>query len=329
MKLLQVCNVDDICGGTAACAWSIVQSLPGCEHAVAFFNPPTPDTRAAFRRCRIDVVRRLDQLLIQAVDPDVLLLHNTPRARAGGVAAPLTIQYLHSRIDPAPADVTVACSHWLRRQYPAQSVAAVLYQPVCLPEHNGGRRPRPQRDRLTVGRLCTPTPRKWPRTLLPFYRDLTATQPHVEWEFVGCPSDLQDELRQACGGRAAFLPAEPTARRHLLRWDAVLYHHPTLTESFGRVAAEALLAGCIPIVDRRGGFCEQVTPQTGFLCDHPADFAAALSALRAVERRTQLSADAVTTARRRFSTTAFAARFRALLQAMCGPQSLHAPRSAV
>jgi glycosyltransferase involved in cell wall biosynthesis len=315
MRLLQVCNVGDICGGTAACAWSIVPALPGAEHSLLFLSRPTPDTRAAFVGCRIESSSRLDRALLTDIAPDVVLLHNTARSRVAHLNAPLSIQYLHARIDPAPADLTLACSAWLRDQFPRIAVDGVLYQPVVVPPANASGERRALRERLIVGRLCTPTRRKWPAAVLPFYRQLAADRPQIDWEFVGCPADMQDQLRDACRGRSTFWPAGPSARAHLSRWDALLYHHPSLTETFGRTVAEAQLAGCIPVIDARGGFREQVTSDTGFLCDGIGTFRAALQQLHDVPRRRQMSRAATAHSQLRFSTDAFARRFRALLAA--------------
>lgn len=320
MKLLQVCNVGDICGGTAACAWSITRSLPEVRHAVLFLSPPTPDTRTAFADCHIAAVEHVSQAIIAPFDPDVVLLHNTPRSRADPLAVPLLVQYLHSRITPAPADVTVACSAWLRSQYPPEAVDGVLYQPTVAV---GEATKAPFRDspslgaaprRLVIGRLCTPTPRKWPRELLSFYAWLADRHPLVNWEFVGCPAAMQSQLSAVCSGRARFLPAEPAARRHLQRWDALLYHHPHLTETFGRTVAEALQCGCIPIVDDRGGFREQFGPDAGWLCRSSGEFSRAIEQLHDGSIQQAMSSAALT-AGRRFSGGAFAARFRALVAA--------------
>jgi glycosyltransferase involved in cell wall biosynthesis len=58
-----------------------------------------------------------------------------------------------------------------------------------------------------------------------------------------------------------------------------VYHNPAVTETFGRTVAEAMRAGCVPIVDDRGGFREQVEPETGFLCRTDGDFADAIERL--------------------------------------------------
>ena len=48
MRLLQVCNVGRIVGGTAACAWSITRAFPDLEHHVAFLSSITDETQRGF-----------------------------------------------------------------------------------------------------------------------------------------------------------------------------------------------------------------------------------------------------------------------------------------
>ncbi len=151
--------------------------------------------------------------------------------------------------------------------------------------------------------------------LVPFYARLSQEHPQVAWVFVGCPPELAASLMTACQERARFHPAGWGARQRLWEWDALLYHHPTLAESFGRTAAEALRAGCIPIVDDRGGFREQVTACTGFCCGSVADFSRALETLRRVPKRRAWSRRGMARAEARFSLAAFRERFRRLLTA--------------
>ncbi|QDT36097.1 glycosyltransferase family 4 protein [Stratiformator vulcanicus] len=298
LHLLQVCNVGDILGGTAACAWTVTQSLPDFQHSVAFVGPVTSTTRDAFQPH--DVIAAVESVdaAVEQQSPDLVLLHNTPRDRMPGPNGIPTLQYLHSHIDAAPADATLFCSRWLAERFhkrveeeatsrPADS--AVVYQAVPRPPRLQIDDERPLRDRLVIGRICTPKPHKWPRELIEVYRQLNRGPADVSWEFVGCPEEQKGALADACFGRAIFHPASRQARSLLWRWDAMLYHHPTLTESFGRTCAEAMRCGCIPIVDNRGGFREQIVPQTGFLCDDVAAFSAAILALRDRSVRTTRS----------------------------------------
>jgi glycosyltransferase involved in cell wall biosynthesis len=188
----------------------------------------------------------------------------------------------------------------------------VLWQAVPRPKATGAEQllsePR-SGQRLIIGRICTPQARKWPAAIIPFYAELTRRLPRqrlAQWEFVGCPAELQPRLLAACGGQAVFHSAGWQQRHRLADWDVLLYSHPNLPESFGRTVAEAMRAGCIPVVDRLGGFVEQVPAGCGFLCDGIDDFAAALAKLSEAAARHELSQAAQHHANEKFSLRRFA-----------------------
>jgi glycosyltransferase involved in cell wall biosynthesis len=216
-----------------------------------------------------------------------------------------TLQYVHSRGTRAKADITVYCSAWLAAECGRGSDGRVLYQPVPKPPAPLHADRRSLRQNLRVGRLCTPTARKWPEEIVEFYRRLAQCCPEVDWEFVGCPPEMQGRLSDACSGRGTFIPASRHARSRMWTWDALLYHHPHLTESFGRTAAESMRAGCIPIVDGRGGFVEQVAEGTGFLCADNDDFCEALQSLSDPSVRLRMSRAAMAHADETFSLQRF------------------------
>jgi glycosyltransferase involved in cell wall biosynthesis len=164
---------------------------------------------------------------------------------------------------------------------------------------------RALRDQLVIGRICSPQAKKWPAELPEFYAKLARRFPEVEWEFVGCSADIHPRLREACGGRATFHAASWSARAHYWRWDALLYHNQHVTESFGRTAAEAMRAGCVPIVDARGGFVEQIAPGTGFLCATMREFEEAVDRLHAAGERRRTSRAALAHADRAFPLEQF------------------------
>jgi len=317
MHLVQVCNVGNLCGGTAACAWSIMRALPDCRHTLLCLSAVGKELREQFtpgQVCEIDFV---DVTLLADLNPDLVLLHNTPAKRAGDLRCFSTLCYLHSKIVPTRANAYVSCSEWLRSQVPVPST--VLYQPVPCPPHSPETDFRPLEETIRVGRICSPQQKKWPAVLPELYRELAGMFPRIEWEFVGCPPALQDSLKSACAGRARFHLAGWNARQHYWRWHAMLYHHPGLTESFGRVAAEAMLAGCVPILDRRGGFCEQVLQgETGFLCGQRKDFVVALQQVSDSAGWWRLTRQARDHARNQFSLQSFRNRFLQLLrQELC------------
>jgi glycosyltransferase involved in cell wall biosynthesis len=307
-RLLQICNVGRIVGGTAACAWTVTRALAEWEHHVLFLSPPDRETVETFAPVPASFAAKSLAEPIATICPDAILLHNTSAERLPHKSAVPTVLYLHSQISsPASADITLCCSHWLARRMRRPPECA-LWQAVPKVYPAGRRDPAS----LVVGRLCTPQAKKWPHNILPIYAELAAKHPRIRWEFVGCPSELQSRLAAACRGRAVFHPAGWEQRAHLARWHALLYSNPAVPESFGRTAAEAMRAGCIPVVDRLGGFLEQVPTGCGFLCDSPADFDDALTNLADRDIRQVMSHRAEQHADEQFSLKRFAGRLRSV-----------------
>lgn len=304
--LLQVCNVGRIIGGTAACTWTVTRALPSAKHSILFFSTSTKETRTAFADAHLEHRQSLTLDDVRRLRPDLILLHNTPAARIPQPLPVPTLQYVHSRIDPAPADHTVYCARWLARQFPDEP-ADILLQAVPRPIRSSANDVRALRSNLTVGRICTPTPRKWPSEVVPFYERLAERFPTIAWEFVGCPITLHETLSSACRGRARFFEPSWNIRSRLWDWDALLYQNAHVTESFGRTVAEAMRAGCIPVVDSRGGFREQLPPKAGYLCNNDDDFANALEELHERPHRARLSRAARAHADEHFSLARFGA----------------------
>ena len=281
MRLIQVCNVGNVVGGTAACAWSVTRALPEVEHTVVFRSVPTAETKQAFSHCEIEVAKKIEPGFLEKAGGDFLMLHNVSSQHVSwkrdlsGVKMPV-LQYAHSAFrGHAESDLMVACSQFLARNM-EQPELPILYQGVPVPHDANGKRERRTGEALIVGRICTPCKQKWPEWLVPFYRRLAERFPKIRWEFVGCPESMRGEFSKACHQRAIFYEASWQARTYLNRWHALLYHNRDITETFGRTVAEAMLAGCVPVVDEAGGFCEQIDSTNGFLCREPDDFVNAL-----------------------------------------------------
>jgi hypothetical protein len=312
MHLVQVCNVGQICGGTAACAWTIRKALPNWRHTQLCLSTASPEMRSAFQGTLLRDVSRLDNRLLAELRPDLLILHNTSPGRVQGALSCRTLSYLHSAGIRQSADATLACSQWLARQQP--HATQTLYQPVPIAPRPDRARSRHLDDSLVLGRICTPTMQKWPAEAVSLAERISTQFPGVRWELVGCPETLQAAWQAACQGRVRFLPAGWDARRHLWNWDVLLYHHPRLTESFGRTAAEAMRVGCIPVVDARGGFLEQMTSgETGFLCGNQDEFLLAIEVLHDRAARRRMSRQAKSAADQQFSLRTFAQRFYEIL----------------
>lgn len=342
MHLIQVINVGQIVGGTAACAWSVTRALPAWHHSVLVLNPITPATHAAFAPIPLTSLagsdlagfeaclhRHVREARQQGHEPLVLLHNTAARWQLRKWPCP-AIVYAHSAGSLVAADRTVACSHWLA--HTRGSNFPVMWQGVPDPHDACTHDPPPARNSPTepppefrVGRLCTPALHKFPEELIALYSHWSREFPQVRWEFVGCPASRQPALLQACEGRAIFHPAGWQARRLLCEWDAWLYTHPRLTESFGRVLAEAMLAGTCPLVDARGGFLEQFPPASEAashspsearprgLCTTPADFSTHLAwAIAQPTERRKWTTHLQTHAQKHFSLTAFRQRLLTL-----------------
>ncbi|WP_459555391.1 glycosyltransferase family protein [Lacunimicrobium album] len=315
MRVMQVCNVGTVCGGTGGCAWSVRRALPEWEHHVVFLSAVTAETLKAFDGCGVYRASRVGEKLLDLVQPEVVVMHNAARSRVdvdflkwGG----RSIQYLHSKVDAAGAKEVVCCSEWLAKQV-GVSREAVLWQGV--PGVSGEK--RPASGELVVGRIATPVGSKWPGELVGFYGELAVRCPGVRWEFVGCPQELRGKIERAVGGRAVFYEASFKSREHMAGWDVLLHHQPGVTESFGRTVAEGMLAGCVPVVDARGGFCEQVVEGTGVLCRDVDGYVAALMMLGDREVRVRMRNAAREHAERAFSLAAFRERLLSKMGARC------------
>ena len=312
MKLLQVCNVGNICGGTAACAWTITHALPEVEHAVLFLSHPTEETQRAFQHCRVHHGPKIDERTLAGCDPDLIVFHNTVSHRIPKIASITTVQYHHSIGDRTPADIHIACSDWLAAQIDQTKTA--LYQPVPIPPRSEDAANRLLNNEIRIGRLCTPKSLKWPKVLIPFYESLAEKFPSVVWEFVGLPDNMTTDMKTACQSRCQFHDPGFQARSHFWKWHALLYHHPTLPESFGRVVAEAMRGGCVPIVDHRGGFAEQTeSGRSGFLCNDFTEFERAIQAIHERSKWSEISREAKFAADQKFSLEAFRTSFLKLL----------------
>ncbi len=332
--LLQVCNVGQIVGGTGACTLSVVKSLPEIKHSVVCLGKISPDMSRIFKGVDLYEWKSITQKQVEQVQPDLVLFHNTHQRRVEDELFQVTLHYVHSRITPVKADRTMYCSRWLADQYQAKEEQVCL-QSVFKPlistrlkeedyllrkgQGNDPGLPEIKDDRqVRVGRICTPQLKKWPGVLIEMYEKLSQNFPQICWEFVGCPEGMQQKLLEACKGRAKFIPAKWEAREHLWEWDIMLYHNPDVTESFGRTVAESMRSACIPIVDNRGGFREQIIPGTGYLCDTHAEFEQALRELMDNDLRKEMSFRCKEHSDQQFSLRRFGDDLLDQFQAACG-----------
>lgn len=312
MKLLQVGKKPEILGGTVGCMWAICEALPDWSHTLFFCSrQPVPGrTREVLNGHRFEAAPALPAGWLKSAAPDVILFHNTsdhevPLELLPGGA--LAIYYYHSSYTEV-ADFqgvvdrcqrSLAVSEFLARGA-GMPAGSVLYQPVPAPPPRQ-ERPSPAGE-LIVGRLCNPREENWPDSVLDLYRFLARRNPRVRWELVGCPEGMRPRLAEACGGRVAFHEPSFGARSLLWSWHAMLYDSGEVVHSYGRAVCEAQRAGCVPVVNRGGGFLEQIEDgRTGFLCGGPEELASALERLEDPETWSALSREGRTAGDRRGS----------------------------
>jgi hypothetical protein len=278
MKLLQVNNLIAL-GGTTTCAAAVCRALPKWRHEVLSLGPIDEEAaRHWFIERGVEVRRVLRIGRRELTGADLVLLNNTPAGAIEGRPDVPTVGWRHSaRRDHAPADVVVSVSEHLNRCQGARH--PVLVQGVADDrdyETDVWARQRPDDTDTVVGLYGTPTRAKLPAEVVRLLDGMADLPLRVE--LVGGEHLRAALERSRLAGRVQFLPPGVRAGRRLWRWHVLLARSgPTVTETFGRCVVEAMMAGCVPVTDRRGGPCETVLDgDNGFLCGGDAEFLAAV-----------------------------------------------------
>ena len=323
MKLLQICNVANICGGTFGCVYSIAKCLPDWDHEAIATNsgegPVIGETQDLFPGKITRKRPPLPNALIESIKPDAIIFHNTaehcvpPRPPVG---VPRFF-YQHSAAAACKGARRRCDVFWCVSEYLANAVGIdkeqVLYQPVPCPpnpeKYNRIRIAELSSEVLIVGSICTANPRKWKESV-EIHDFLHREHPEIQWAFVGCPEGVVTDMILACGGKASFHDTSYGARNMMHFWDAMLHHSTSVTETYGRTVCEAQRTGCIPLVTDRGGFREQIiNGQDGFLCKDHEEFSLSLRLLKQHDRRKQMSEAAIRSADSRGSLKAWRETF--------------------
>jgi len=305
MKLLQICNVANICGGTFGCVYSIAKCLPDWEHEAIAVNSGEGSVGGETAELFPGKVSRkrppLTSKLFESSNPDVIIFHNTaehvvPQHLPAGTPR---FFYQHSASGACKGARRRCDVFWCVSKALSDIVGIdyemVLYQPVPCPpkivlDKMGVR--DTGRKHLVVGMICNADKAKWKESV-DIHDFLHREHPDIWWEFVGCPDGLVDETKSACDNRATFIDIAYESRRRMWQWDIMLYHSK-IPESYGRTVCEAQRTGCIPVVTKLGGFKEKiVNGQDGFLCAHHEDFSIALRILKQDDIRKQMSENAM------------------------------------
>jgi O-antigen biosynthesis protein len=236
----------------------------------------------------------------------------------------------------------VACNseytrRWALRQGTSGLPARVLYPPVDVDLYRSVEK-RP--IILSVGRFFTGRHEKKHRLLIDSFRELVrggmeGWELHLAGSF---RDDIADDrayladLESAGEGLPVVLHvnAELGEIRRLYGEASIYWHatghgvdeqaHPQFLEHFGMSVVEAMAAGAIPVVIRRGGLVEIVKEgDTGFFWDEPAELmrrtrelaSGAETSLAPLRRRAE-------TAAKRFSKGRFGEEVRALARELTG-----------
>lgn len=293
MKLLQICNVSSITGGTFGCAYSIAKSLPDWNHEVRAINcgrgNPPRESADLFPGKIVVEPGPVSSTYVEESDPDMIIFHNThiasiPPHVDRKIAK---IYYQHSAFGGAvaarrKADIHFVVSKWLADKANVDD-SLILHQPCPVPKKHEGIE-RSTSGKVVIGRICTPEKKKWPENnsigLCEFIdENLGGIGEGIHWEFVGCPAELQARAENSLKS-CSFIPASYEARSRMHLWDMMVYHNPSVPESYGRTVCEAQRCSVVPVVTDQAGFqCQIYNGFDGFLCAEHEDFVNAIRPL--------------------------------------------------
>jgi glycosyltransferase involved in cell wall biosynthesis len=218
---------------------------------------------------------------------------------------------------------------WVRRRWAIDCSA--VYPPVELEV--------PDREKrnliLSVGRFSISTPCKNQLEMVLAFRELSAKSGLIGWSYAtaGGLKDDPDEVayfervrRAAAGGGVLLLPNLERERLLDLYGESKIFWHaaglgedeearPESTEHFGIVTVEAMAAGCVPIVIRKGGQPEIVEHGvSGFLWDTLEELKEYTELLAGDDKLRARMASAARARAMRFSRAAYVDAMLALLE---------------
>jgi len=284
MRLLQVNNVASLLGGTGQCALSIRHALPDFEHRVQFFGfgDVEPGIQSEFGSVvSINVGNRVRQEDLEWAD--LVIFHNTAMVNMPSRIPEncASVYYLHSNHKSAHSaasqcDIALCVSRFLQRD--SKATFPVLHQPIKLPPKIN---PRTFDGPMKIARFCTPSPEKWKiEQVCELYSEaFSQFGSTCEFHFVGPSprhSAMIEEIADDLKASVVSCDASTAMRSKLREWDVLLYSSDVV-ETYGRTVCEAQMCGCVPIVDNKGGFVEQIKHgYDGFLCNSIPEFMTAI-----------------------------------------------------
>ena len=253
MKILWVNNVSSILGGTMQCTLCMIQALPDCEHSVFSFSrwPKDPDHPVGLRAGLLHG----SSLAGLHGKYDLVVYQNISETRLPNKSLGFSV-YIHhsSRADSLRVgkrcDMQLCVSYYLANLLGLPG-STVLHQPVFGPS-GSCRKPA----EFTVGRICTPTPKKWREAdVLPAIESLLKTEPDVRVHLVGAPDSIGNLLCEE--PRVKLSKPSLQAQGYMQKWHCLL-NLSSVPETFGRTCREAQRRGCVPVVMAGSGYDEQV-----------------------------------------------------------------------
>lgn len=270
LRVLQVCNVAEILGGTLQCAHSVTKALTKARHSVfCLSGQPSTECKREFKDHRFlwgsDLQGEVDRFR-----PDIIILHNTAQERLPRIdeALCLPIYYLHSAY-PAKAGsqfrLKFSVSKFLANKVGWQE-DTVLYQPIHVPSDPD---PVGARRKGTVGRIATQKREWWDVEQTKKFVDALPDgkkrfEPVTVFDDIHALTDTENRRPSVA------------AKRLLWEWEYVSCLGKS--ETFGRVVREAQMCGCVPIVSKGSGGPEEVVKNWGgIIADSPEDAAARIA----------------------------------------------------
>jgi glycosyltransferase involved in cell wall biosynthesis len=147
----------------------------------------------------------------------------------------------------------------------------VMFKPYFYSEDFPFHENRPG-DAFRFGRISRADPGKFHQSQLWIYESMTAPVPKAGL-IMGWSEEVQKKFgRGAESYIATVSPGWTTAREFYRFCDAVIMSTDTF-ENLPRVGFEAMASGSVLVVDRRGGWENQVeSGKTGWLCENDRDF---------------------------------------------------------
>lgn len=285
-------------GGVPMFVRDVMKVYPEFHHVVCYFSDNygtdaemTDDWQQNFGT-EVCQIPKLSKVVIEEIDPVVLMLHNTGGRNLEGRwpyywlrERPLIFVHHNTTSPVLLADLDMFVSEIVRRKF--GTAVKEMKRPVTCPPvidtslyESIPRSPIPSK-RCVVGKVCSAwNKKKYPELLWDIMKDVAKRHEKVSFTVVG--ADKHTTVEATGVPRLKFVPEMSVPVPQLLRGlDIFLYvNAPDLMESWCRAVTEAMSAGLPVVAEDHGGIAEQIEDQvTGFLCRNREEYVASLERL--------------------------------------------------